>query len=385
MPERVMEKGTGAPPALRSRKLARVALALALALGAGCAATAARPRAGGAVPGDAAGSLTTAEDHARLTALSAARAEGAPAGYRIGPDDLLIVRVPDLLVADPVRVARGGAPGAGPAAVAGTPAFEEGLRVGPGGEIRLPVLGPIAAAGLTTAELESALAERLVAEGILRAPQVSVRIAEYRSAVVAVVGSVERSGLYPITQPGATVADLVWAAGGPTKDAGRVVDLVPAAAPGGAAGGRQRPIRLDLALLLQDAGTRDRDLNPPVRPGDVIRIGAAGSVLVAGWVEKPGSYPVTNGLTVSGAVAAAGGHLFPADRGAVRVRRVLAPGQEELFTVDLDAIAAGAAPDVPISDGDIVSLPADTVRLVPYGLYNVVREMVHVGGSVLLF
>jgi polysaccharide export outer membrane protein len=329
-------------------------------------------------------SLTTAEDSARLRDLAAVRARDAASGYRIGPDDLLVIQIPDLLEAEPLRVERTG-PGAGPAPVAGTPAFEDGLRVAQNGEIRLPVLGAVKAAGLTTDELETRIAKELVAGGILRNPQVNVRIGEYRSGVVAVVGGVERAGLYPITQSGSTVADLIWAAGGPAKDSGRVVDLVPAAEAGKAADERRRPIRLDLVLLLQDAGARDRELNPPVRPGDVIRIGAAGSVLVAGWVEKPGSYPITAGLTVSGAVAAAGGHLFPAAKGDVRIRRVLAPGQEELFTVDLDAIANGEQPDVPLGDGDIVSVPADTTRLVPYGLYTVVKEMVNVGGSVLLF
>jgi protein involved in polysaccharide export with SLBB domain len=117
----------------------------------------------------------------------------------------------------------------------------------------------------------------------------------------------------------------------------------------------------------------------------VISIAPAGSVLVDGWVEKPGSYAVTRGLTVSGAVAAAGGHVFAADRHHVTVRRILAQGEDRSFLVDLDAVARGVAPDVPVTDGDVVRLPASYGRLVPWGMWVVAKEMVHVGGNVLLF
>jgi protein involved in polysaccharide export with SLBB domain len=126
-------------------------------------------------------------------------------------------------------------------------------------------------------------------------------------------------------------------------------------------------------------------VNPRLRPGDVISISPAGSVHVDGWVDKPGSYPVTRGLTLSGAVAAAGGHLFPADRHHASVKRVVAPGDERSFTIDLDAVATGRVPDLPVADGDVVRLPAAPGRLVPYGLWTVGREIIHVGGSVALF
>jgi polysaccharide export outer membrane protein len=227
-----------------------------------------------------------------------------------------------------------------------------------------------------------------MAAGILRRAQVSVQIVEYRSGVVAVVGSVERPGLYPLTRAHASVADLIWAAGGPSKDAGRVVEFAAAdtqapARPGhpDAAG---TPLRLDLTVLMRAVGTGATARNPQVRPGDVISVAPAGSVLVDGWVDKPGSYPVTRGLTISGAIAAAGGRVFAADRHKVTVTRVVGSEQRS-FTVDLAALAGGTTPDVPISDGDVVYVPVAPTRVVPWGLWTVAREMVHVGGSVLLF
>ena len=40
------------------------------------------------------------------------------------------------------------------------------------------------------------------------------------------------------------------------------------------------------------------------RAGDVIIVPAAGDVTVQGWVEKPGAYSISPGLTVLGAIAA---------------------------------------------------------------------------------
>ena len=138
-------------------------------------------------------------------------------------------------------------------------------------------------------------------------------------------------------------------------------------------------------MLLQTAGTEFDDLNPRVRAGDVISVAPAGSVLVDGWVDKPGAYPVTRGLTLTGAVAAAGGHVFAADRHHVTVKRSLGAGEQQLFMVDLQAIAEGMAADFPLTDGDVIRLPASSIRLVPWGVWNVAKEIVHVGGSVLLF
>ncbi|HYV56634.1 MAG TPA: SLBB domain-containing protein [Candidatus Nitrosopolaris sp.] len=278
--------------------------------------------------------LTDARDRALLLALATERSEPPRGGYRIGADDVLQIRIPDLVNG------------------------QESFRVNAAGEVTLPVLGPVRAAGLTARMLEGEIARALVDGGILRAPQVTVEVTEYRSRMVSVVGSVERPGPYPLTRPGATVADLVWAAGGPSKDAGRLVHFSPApdgqALFDGTAAGAL--VHLDLETLLHASGQDAHVFNPEVRPGDIIDVPPAGTVHVDGWVERPGSYPVTRGLTLAGAVAAAGGLRFAADRRHVRLQRVAASGEQRSFTIDLDAVAAGRTADVPLADGDIVRL-----------------------------
>src|SRR6185295_5483009 len=100
---------------------------------------------------------------------------------------------------------------------------------------------------------------------------------------------------------------------------------------------------------------------------------------------RPGSCPGTRGLTVGGAIAAAGGAQFSGDRSRTVVRRVTPSGGSRTFEVDLDAIAQGRVADVPIADGDVVHVPVSMARVVPWSVWTVAREMIHVGGSVLLF
>jgi polysaccharide export outer membrane protein len=338
--------------------------------------------------------LLGATDRARLEALAVERShDGEGGGYRIGPDDLLEVRVPDLMEA----TASASTPqNAGVVAVvAQAPVTQRGLRVDGDGRITIPIIGMVEASGLTPPELEAAIGRRLVDAGILRRPQVSVQVIEHRSRVVAVVGSVERPGFYPATRPGATLAELIWAAGGPTRDAGRVVEFVPAPSERSTqwdgsptelarAAAAADPVRLDLHTLLHPTTADARLVNPPVRPGDLISLAPAGNVQVDGWVQKPGSYPLTRGLTLTGAVAAAGGTQFPA-QDEVTVTRTLGSGEQRQIHVHLQDVRGGSAPDLAMIDGDVVQVPASYTRLAPWAAWSVVRELVHVGGSVLLF
>src|SRR5690349_9785120 len=80
--------------------------------------------------------LMSASDRTRLAAVAAERAGDPAEGYRIGPDDLLDVRIPDLLAVDAATQIRQAE------AVASVPVFQQGLRVSASGDVTIPLLGP---------------------------------------------------------------------------------------------------------------------------------------------------------------------------------------------------------------------------------------------------
>jgi polysaccharide export outer membrane protein len=66
---------------------------------------------------------------------------------------------------------------------------------------------------------------------------------------------------------------------------------------------------------------------------------------ILGEVEKRGSYPYVNGLTVAQAVAIAQGYTYRASRSRITIQRAGAPKEE------------AASEDTPVYPGDIVRIP----------------------------
>jgi polysaccharide export outer membrane protein len=91
-------------------------------------------------------------------------------------------------------------------------------RVNDEGTIALPLVGNIRAAGLTTAELQTALAGELARRNLLRAPSVSAEVVAFRP--IFVLGEVAKPGQYAY-QPGMSVLTAVALAGGFTYSANK--------------------------------------------------------------------------------------------------------------------------------------------------------------------
>ncbi len=85
------------------------------------------------------------------------------------------------------------------------------FRVNDSGNVALPLVGAVHAAGLSSTALEAAVAAALRRGNLVRNPSVSVEVTAYRP--IFVLGEVNKPGQYPY-QPGMTVVTAVAVAGG---------------------------------------------------------------------------------------------------------------------------------------------------------------------------
>lgn len=128
--------------------------------------------------------------------------------------------------------------------------LSEDFRIDDSGNIAVPLLGVVHAAGLSTHDLGDQIAEGLQAKKLLRNPSVSVEVTAYRP--IFVLGEVAKPGQYPY-QPDMTMLTAIASAGGFTY----------------------RAFESYTYVIRQDAGqTTEGRLSPQnyVKPGDVIKV-----------------------------------------------------------------------------------------------------------------
>jgi len=138
-----------------------------------------------------------------------------------------------------------------------------------------------------------------------------------------------------------------------------------------------RPISIPVkSTSLTGAG---RYLNLPVRPGDVIVVPGGGDVMVVGWVHRPGYFKVGSGLTVMGAIGAAGGPMYAADTDDVTLIRSTPKGSKTVVPLNLKKISEGKESDLPVKGNDVIDVPYSGLRIGPFIFYSVLSRM-GVGG-----
>jgi polysaccharide export outer membrane protein len=253
--------------------------------------------------------------------------------------------------------------------------------------------------GLTDKTLRAEIRRRLETNYV-RNPQVSLFVKEFRSRQVAVIGAVQKPGLYNLASSADTMMSMISQAGGMRTDAAEHILFIPAE-PAEPEKAKEVIDSLPVQLLSQNPSPlilknvepivinldsinrtgHQKYLNMPALPGDIVMVPGGGEVLIQGWVEKPGAHKITSGLTILGAMAAAGGTSYPADTGSVELIRTNPQGHKSTFVADLDAIKSGAQPDVPLREGDVINVVSYGPKLFAYGFYRVFTSLVHVGAS----
>jgi polysaccharide export outer membrane protein len=165
-----------------------------------------------------------------------------------------------------------------------------------------PLVGAIAARGLTVRELETAVAERLKERDYHRNPRVTVDLQQALNKSVTVTGEVRVQG--PIAFAGEiTLFDALVKAGMATSDAGDDVLIVRPAADPAKPDAEDQHLTANLREL---TGGNLAAHNLVLQDGDRVIVQRAQQVIISGFVNRPGAYTITTGMTVRQALALAG-------------------------------------------------------------------------------
>src|SRR5579864_1537421 len=257
-------------------------------------------------------------------APAAAQSAAAP-GYRVGPRDLLEIRVfemPDLNAVPQHRVSEDGT-------------------------ISLPPLDDVQVAGLTEAEVAQKIKSLLEAKYAQRAT-VEVTVQEFRSRPISILGAVKNPGSLPFSGRW-TLLEALTAVGGVDENHGSALYVLRRADNG---------LSDQVAISFDDLLVRaDPRVNIPLLANDLINVPAAVSVIVycLGAVSRPGAvdFKSTERITLLAAIARSGGLT---DRAAktIRIKRADAAAGTPELEADYKRILAGKDPDVELRQGDVV-------------------------------
>jgi polysaccharide export outer membrane protein len=278
-----------------------------------------------------------------VAVASSTQVEDVASAYRIGRGDVL-----DIRVFNKPQLSR------------------DSVRVDENGMIIMPLIGEVQAMCKTEKEMARNITSLYLE--YQKNPQVDVFIKEYQSQAVAVIGAVRSPGRFQLQRP-MRLLELLSYVGGPSEKAGRSIQVIHTGSANAAcsdtpskptAGTSFSSIAGDnlASYDLRQTLRGDASLNPFVQSGDIITIPEADQIYVVGNVLHPTSIPLTETVTISRALAMAGGIMPDTKSDRVRIVRVSSNGggKTEMF-VDIKAIDQRHAQDIALQANDIIDVP----------------------------
>jgi polysaccharide export outer membrane protein len=261
--------------------------------------------------------------------------------YRIGPGDVLDIRIlnrPNL--------------------------SRDSIRVEGNGMIRMPLIDTeIQAACKTEGELAKEIAGRYLK--FYRSPQVDVFIKEYRSVTVAIVGFVNEQGRFQL-QRRIRLLELLTYAKGPSEKAGQTINIVhsPPVIACQQVGAEPEDLATSFSSYkLSDTLAGKQQANPYLQAGDIVTLPEAAQIYVVGNVLTPRAIPLSEPITLTQAIAMAGGVAKDSKKDKIRIVRQ-EPGSQtkKEIMVDLLAIEKKRAEDIALLPNDIVNVQTSEAK-----------------------
>jgi polysaccharide export outer membrane protein len=258
------------------------------------------------------------------------------------------------------------------------------VRVDDQGNAVLPVMGPVALAGLELSDAEAAIRLAGIGQQLYRDPIVTIAIKTRRTRRVTVLGAVNHPGVYDLRARSCDLPSAIAQAGGLTEEADTQVEVrkteipirvEPARFPTDDASkypptaARQeketlpqatvRTVRIDLERM------NTQDLELPDGAVVMVKRRRPEFVHVLGLVNRPNRFeiPATGGLRLMDAIAMAEGVAMPvADK--VHIVRQL-PNQTEAIVIEASIRQAmrNEQENLPLAAGDIISVEQTNVTV----------------------
>jgi polysaccharide biosynthesis/export protein len=239
---------------------------------------------------------------------------------------------------------------------------DQPFRINAEGQLELPTIGNVQAAGRTIQDLENEITNRL--REFVREPQVYISLVQFRSEPVFFVGDFRNPGVYPL-QGSRTLVEMLTAVGGILPSAGRRIRITR----------REEYGKIPLAQAIEDRekglGFVDislesltRNVNPEedivLQPYDIISAEAAEKVYVIGEVARSASLELgqRQSISISQALTEAGGLTPLASIEKVRVLRLMVgTNQRAEILIDVKEVLMGRRSDFPLLPNDVVYVP----------------------------
>ena len=233
----------------------------------------------------------------------------------------------------------------------------EAVRIEGNGKIRMPLIeNENQAACLTEGELAKEISTRYAR--YYKNLQVDVFIKEYHSKQVAVIGAVNEQSRFEL-QRRVRLLELLTYAKGPSTKAGQTINIVHSTA----ASPCKQTDETDTAAAftsykLSDVLAGDPKSNPYLDAGDIVTLPEADQVYIVGNVFMPLTISLKEPITLTRAIAMAGGLKQDTRKDKIRVLRQ-EPGTtiRKEITVDLYAIEKKRSEDLALAPNDIIDVP----------------------------
>lgn len=277
--------------------------------------------------------------------------------YRIGARDVIEIRVDD------------------------APELSVTTSVNADGTFLMPYLKRVKAMSKTPEELSREIADGLRGR-YLKDPNVIVSVKQFYSRSFFILGAVKKPGVYQI-EGRPQLLRLITLAGGPAESHGSVAFIIreikkketagPAdsaktasttgqnaanASVDNAAGDEaEYDIKMvNISGMFKGLGLGGRESY--LEPGDIVNIPQADVFYVAGEVNAPGSFPLSEGTTLRQAIALSQGTTMNASLGSgVIFRQDATTGKRVEIPVNIGAVMKAKKDDIPLLANDIVIVP----------------------------